>query len=63
LVDLSVEVRGESGVFTVPVRAAEFVTSSFPGGEVRVIFPIDGDGFFTDDGGVERLGTAPPGGN
>lgn len=40
-------------------RAAEFVASSFPGSEVRVIFPIDGDGFFADDGDVEELGTAP----
>ena len=40
-------------------RAAEFVASRFPGSEVRVIFPIDGDGFFADDGDVEELGTAP----
>jgi len=64
MVSLSVEVRGESGAFTVPVRAesirraAEFVAFSFPGSEVRVIFPIDGDGFFTDDGDVEELGTS-----
>jgi len=68
LISLSVEVRGESGAFTVPVRAtsirraAEFVASSFPGSEVRVVFPVDGDGFFTDDGDVEELGTAPPAG-
>jgi hypothetical protein len=65
LVSLSVEVIGESGAFTVPVRAtsirraAELVASSFPGSEVCVIFPIDGDGFFTDDGDVEELGAAP----
>jgi hypothetical protein len=65
LVNLSVEVSGEGGAFTVPVRAesvrraAEFVASSFPGSEVRVVFPIDGDGFFADDGGIEELGTAP----
>jgi hypothetical protein len=66
LVNLSDEVSGEGGAFTVPVRAAsirraaEFVPSRFPGSEVRVIFPIDGDRFFTDDEGVEELGTAPP---
>jgi len=65
LVSLSVEVSGEGGAFTVPVkatsirRAAEFAASSFPGSEVRVVFPIDGDGFFADDGGIEELGTAP----
>ena len=41
-------------------RAAEFVASRFPGSEVRVIFPIVGDGFFSDKGGVEELGTSPP---
>ena len=66
MVNLSIEVSGEGGAFTVPVRAAsirraaEFVASRFPGSEVRVIFPIDEDGFFTDGGGVEELGTAPP---
>jgi len=66
LVDLSVEVREERGVFTVPERAAsikraaEFVASSFPGSEVGASFPIDGDGFFTDDVSVEEFGTSPP---
>jgi hypothetical protein len=66
LVYLSVEVSGEGGTFTMPVwaqsimRAAEFVASRFPGREVRVIFPIDGEGFFLDEGGVEELGTSPP---
>jgi hypothetical protein len=66
LVNLSVEVRGEYGAFTVPVqatsirRAEEFVASRFPGREMRVIFPIDGEGFFLDEGGVEELGTSPP---
>jgi hypothetical protein len=32
----------------------------FPGGEVRELFPIGGDGFFAEDGGVEKLGIAPP---
>ena len=60
LVNLSVEVSGEGGAFTVLVRAAEYVTSSFPGSEVRVIFPIDGEGFFTDEGDIEEFGTPPP---
>jgi hypothetical protein len=66
LINLSVEVSGEDGPFTVPVRAAsirraaEFVASSFPGSEVRVIFPIDAEGFFADDGSVEELATSPP---
>jgi hypothetical protein len=61
LVNLSVEVSGEGGAFTVPVRsgsirrAAEYVASSFPGSEVRVVFPIDGDGFFADDGASKCL--------
>jgi hypothetical protein len=56
LVNLSVEVSGEGGAFTVPVRAesirraAEYVAYSFPGSEVRVVFAIDKDGFFADDG-------------
>ncbi len=66
MVNLSVEVSWEGGAFTVPVRAAsirraaEYVASSFPGSEVRVIFPIDGEGFFTDEGDIEELGTPPP---
>jgi hypothetical protein len=53
LVNLSVEVSGEGGAFTVPVRAesirraAEYVASRSPG---SVVFAIDGDGFFADDG-------------
>ena len=64
MVNLSVEVSGEGGTFTMPVwaqsimRAAEFVASRFPGSEVRMIFPIDG--FFTNDRSVEELGTTPP---
>jgi hypothetical protein len=50
--------------FGQPVEAFEdvweFVASGFPGSEVRVIFPIEGDGFFTDDGGVEELAPASP---
>jgi hypothetical protein len=30
--------------------------SSFPGGEVRVVFPIDGDEFFGGDGTTKRGG-------
>ena len=56
-------VRREGGAITMRVRAesirstAEFVASS---SEVRVIFPIDGDGFFTHDRSVDELGTSPP---
>ena len=42
--NLSVEVNRKVGVFTVPVRVAEFVAPRFPGSEVRVILPIDGKG-------------------
>ena len=62
MVNLSVEVRGEYGAFTVPVqatsirRAEEFVASRFPGREVRVIFPIDGEGFFLDEGASKSSG-------
>ena len=66
MVNLSVEASGEGGAFTVPVRAAsirraaEFVASRFPGSEARVTFPIEADGFCTDNRGVEELGSASP---
>lgn len=39
-------------------RAEDIVRSLYPGSEVRVVFPIDGDGFFADDGheGIEAEG-------
>jgi hypothetical protein len=39
-------------------RAEDIVRSRYPGSEVRVVFPIDGDGFFADGGheGIEAEG-------
>ena len=53
--------RGEDGWFVVRARATsihrarEVVEASFPGSEVEVVFPIDGEGFFSRSAGVEGL--------
>jgi hypothetical protein len=36
-------------------RAEDIVRSRYPGSEVRVVFPIDGNGFFDEDGGQEGI--------
>lgn len=36
-------------------RAEDIVRSRYPGSEVRVVFPIDGNGFFAEDGGYEGI--------
>lgn len=70
MVRIAIEVYDEESPIMVSARAAsirraeDIVRSRYPGSEVRVVFPIDGDGFFTDDGGheeVEGLGPAAPG--
>lgn len=61
MVRIAIEVYGEESPITVSARAPsirraeDIVRSRYPGSEVRVVFPIDGDGFFTDDGGHEEV--------
>jgi len=65
VVRIKLEVSGSESPFKVLVwadsirRAEDIVRSRYPGKEVRVVFPIDGDGFFADDDGREW---AEPGG-
>lgn len=55
------EIHGEEDPIRVSARAPnirraeDIVRSRFPGSEVRVVFPIDGDGFFAEDGGYEGI--------
>lgn len=57
MVRIAVEVCGEENSLTVMVYAAsirmaeEFARNRFPGADVRVVFPIDGESFFC--GGAE----------
>lgn len=57
------EVTGEEGSFRVMVRAAsmqraeEDLRSRYPGGEVRLVFPLDGNDFFADNARDETLET------
>lgn len=66
MIGVSVRVSGEGGAFVVMARAAsirraqELAAAAFPGWDVRVIFPIDGDGFFAQSGGVEELEASMP---
>lgn len=57
------EVTGEEGSFKVMVRAAsmrraeENLRSRYPGGEVRLVFPLDGNDFFAGNDKAETLET------
>lgn len=57
------EVSGEEGSFRVMVRAAsmrraqEDLRSRYPGGEVRLVFPLDGNDFFAGNAKDEGLET------
>jgi hypothetical protein len=57
------EVIGEEGSFKVMVRAAsmrraeEDLRFRYPGVEVRLIFPLDGNDFFADNGKDGKLET------
>lgn len=57
------EVSGEEGSFRVTVRAAsmrraeEDLRSRYPGGEVRLVFPLDGNDFFAGNAKDEELET------
>ncbi len=61
MVRVALEVSGAESPFKVLARAAsirraeDIVRSRYPGNEVRVVFPIDGNGFFADDDGCEGL--------
>lgn len=67
LVRLSVEVRNGSARFEVAVRAksirraVSLVAARYPEGEVRLIFPIDPEGFFVEDSTAraEMVGLEP----
>jgi hypothetical protein len=56
MVKVSLEVREGADSFEVTAhadsisRAVGATEQRFPGGEVRVVFPIDGDEFFGKDG-------------
>lgn len=68
MVRLSVEVRNGSARFEVAVRAqsirraVSLVAARYPEGEVRLIFPIDPEGFFVEDlaARAEMVGLEPP---
>ena len=55
------EVSAERGSFKVKVRAdsvrraEEVLRSEYPGSEVRLVFPIDGDDFFADHCEYEEI--------
>jgi len=55
MVKVSVEVRSGTARFRVSVQAESIrkalgmVGARYPGGEVRVVFPIEPEGFFVDD--------------
>jgi len=61
VVRIAIEICGEESPIRVSAcatsirRAEDIVRSRYPGSEVRVVFPIDGDGFFADDGGLEEV--------
>jgi hypothetical protein len=61
MVKIEIEVHGEEDPIRVSARAPsirraeDIVRSRYPDSDVRVVFPIDGDGFFADGGheGIE----------
>lgn len=65
-IGVSLRVCGDGGPFVVRARAAsirraeELAAAAFPGNEVEVVFPIDGDAFFSGNGGVEELEASMP---
>lgn len=60
MVRIAIEVYGDERPIRVSARAPsirraeDIVRSRYPDSEVRVVFPIDGDGFF-EDGGHEEV--------
>jgi LmbE family N-acetylglucosaminyl deacetylase len=66
LVRVSFEVCSEGGAFEVLVRAGsirraeELAAARFPGGVVCVLFPIDGEEFFSDAEEVEGIEAVLP---
>ena len=66
MVRITIEVYGEESPIRVSARAPsirraeDVVKSRYPDSEVRVVFPIDGDGFF-EDGGYEGVEAKSPG--
>jgi hypothetical protein len=68
MVKVSLEVREGADSFEVTAhadslsQAVDATERRFSGGEVRVVFPIDGDGFFGGDepaGGAAKHGDRP----
>lgn len=60
MVKVSLEVRAGADSFEVTAHAGSIsqavgaTKQRFPAGEVRVLFPIDGDEFFGGDGATKR---------
>jgi len=59
MIEVSIEAGAESGRSSVRIRAESIrralslATELFPGGDVRVRFPVDPDGFFVEDSAAE----------
>lgn len=66
MIGISLRVSGERESFMVRARAGsirraeELAATAFPGSEVEVVFPIDGDVFFFGNGDGEELEASMP---
>ncbi|MEJ7842830.1 MAG: hypothetical protein WKF95_13785 [Rubrobacter sp.] len=66
MVRVTFEVCSEGGAFEVLVRAGsirraeELAAARFPRSVTRAVFPIDGEGFFSDAGAVEGIEAVLP---